>query len=246
MSLYPVALATVTMFSTLLGGSLAARYRNNIGLLAAFAAGVLIAVPLFDVLPESFRLAATVQVSLDEVMTLTAVGFIFLYALDRHLFQSRKIDGEERRSSYRPIGGLFATSELSAHSFVDGLAIGFGFQFDLHVGIIVALAVISHDFSDGLSTVTVMLNSGNSLKASIRMLFLDAIAPVIGAIATLFIQAQHYYIVLFLPFFAGGFLYLGASDLLPRAHEKNPRLLTLLSTIAGFILIYVLARIMNI
>jgi len=78
------------------------------------------------------------------------------------------------------------------------------------------------------------------------MLFLDAIAPVVGAALTLFIQVQQYYIVLFLPFFAGGFLYLGASDLLPQAHQKNPKLSTIVSSIAGFIVIFILARILNI
>jgi zinc transporter ZupT len=49
---------------------------------------------------------------------------------------------------------------------MDGLAIGIGFQLEFHVGIIVAFAVIAHDFSDGLNTVTAMLNSGNSLGVS--------------------------------------------------------------------------------
>ena len=88
--------------------------------------------------------------------------------------------------------------------------------------------------------VAVMLNSGNSLKNSIRMLFLDAVAPLLGVIVTLFIEVPQYYIVLLLPFFAGNFLYLGASDLLPEAHEKNPEILTTVSCIAGFVLIFIL------
>jgi ZIP family zinc transporter len=76
-----------------------------------------------------------------------------------------------------------------------------------------------------------MLNSGNSLKNSIRMLLLDAIAPVLGAVVALFITIQQYYMVLLLSFFAGGFLYLGASDLLPQANEKNPQTFTVISCI---------------
>jgi ZIP family zinc transporter len=78
------------------------------------------------------------------------------------------------------------------------------------------------------------------------MLFLDAIAPVFGAIVTLFIQVPQYYILLFLPFFAGGFLYLGASDLLPQAHIENPRLITLVSSIGGFIVIFILSKILSV
>jgi ZIP family zinc transporter len=246
MNLFPVLLTVITFFSTLLGGNVAARYRKNLGVLAAFASGILIAVPLFEILPETFKLAPAVSVSVNDIMTLIAVGFIFLYILDRHLLLPRSSKSEAKESRRRPLSGIFATSQLSAHSFLDGLAIGISFQFNTQVGLIVAVAVICHDFSDGLSTFTVMLNSGNSLRASMRMLFLDAVAPVFGAIATLFVQVPSYYIVLFLPFFAGGFLYLGASDLLPQAHIDNPRLITLVSCIAGFALIFTLARVLNV
>jgi ZIP family zinc transporter len=249
MNFNAVFLAIITCFSTLLGGTFGARRRRNIGILGAFAAGVLITTSLLDLLPQTFRLATSVNVLLEDVMALTVVGFLFLYVISK-LVASHVFKGGKYTEVKHPVGGLFATSELSVHSFIDGLAIGFGFQADVHVGIIIAIAVICHDFTDGLSTVTIMLNSDNSLKNSIRMLLLDAIAPVLGAVVALFIEVQQYYIVLLLPFFAGGFLYLGASDLLPEAHEKNPQILTVIACIAGFVLIfiltYVLANVLNV
>jgi zinc transporter ZupT len=240
-----IILTVITCFSTLLGGVFAARYRKNIGILGAFAAGVLITTSLLDILPQTFKLAQSANVLLEDVMALTVVGFLFLYILSRlitkHVFGK---DGEYVEVKH-PLGGVFATSELSVHSFIDGLAIGFGLAADIHVGIIIAFAVICHDFTDGLSTVTVMLNSGNSLRNSLRMLFLDAIAPVLGALVTLFLQLPSSYIVLLLPFFAGGFLYLGASDLLPQAHEENPATLTVITCTAGFVLIFILTFILT-
>ena len=113
------------------------------------------------------------------------------------------------------------------------------------MGIVIAFAVICHDFTDGLSAVTVMLNSGNSLKNSLRMLFLDAVAPLLGAVVALFIVVPQYYLALLLPFFAGGFLYLGASDLLPEAHEKNPQILTIVACTSGFILVFILTYVLS-
>jgi ZIP family zinc transporter len=78
------------------------------------------------------------------------------------------------------------------------------------------------------------------------MLLLDALAPVLGAVVTLFLQLPSYYIVLLLPFFAGSFLYLGASDLLPQAHEENPPALTVIVCTAGFVLIFVLTFVLSI
>jgi len=245
MNLSAVLLAIVTCFSTFVGGIFAAKYRKSIGVLGAFAAGVLITSSLLDLLPQTFTLASSVGVNLENVMALTVVGFLFLYiisrAITRHVYDK---DGSYSEIKH-PLGGLFATSQLSVHSFIDGLAIGFGFQTDIHVGIIVAFAVICHDFTDGLSAVTVMLNSGNSLMNSLRMLFLDAVAPVLGAIVSIFIVVPQYYLVLLLPFFAGGFLYLGASDLLPEAHENNPQTVTLFSCISGFILVFILTYVLS-
>jgi len=246
MNLYPVPLSIVTFLSTSSGGLLAAKYRSKFGALAAFSAGVLIAVPLFDLLPETFKVATEVHVPLENVMYLTASGFIFLYILERYFSVHRVCEGDVCKNIRHPKGGLLGAAELSAHSFMDGFAIGLGFQFDAHIGTIVAVAVISHDFADGINTVAVMLSSGNSLKSSLRMLLLDATTPILGAVSTLFIQMSKQYLVFILPFFAGGFLYLGASDLLPEAHERSQPLVSLIFSLAGFLLIFILTHFLNI
>ena len=58
--------------------------------------------------------------------------------------------------------GLVGAIGLSFHSFLDGLAIGVGFQAGTKVGFVVLLAVVAHDFADGLNTVTFMLATRNS------------------------------------------------------------------------------------
>ncbi|MCJ7760559.1 ZIP family metal transporter [Candidatus Bathyarchaeota archaeon] len=245
MNFDPIIIATVTCFSTLLGGLFASIRRDNIGVLGAFSAGVLITTSLLDLLPETFKLASSSNVLLENIMALTVVGFLFLYVISR-LVAAHVLNKDGAYTEIRhPLAGLFATSELSVHSFVDGLAIGFGFEADIHVGIVIAVAVICHDFTDGLSTVTVMLNSGNSLKNSLRMLVLDAVTPILGAVTAFFIAVPQYYIVLLLPFFSGGFLYLGASDLLPEAHKRNPSTLTVVSCVGGFISIFILTYVLT-
>jgi ZIP family zinc transporter len=247
MNRFPIIFGAITFFSTMAGGLFAVRYRKSFGMLAAFAAGVLIAVSLFDLLPETFWLATKAGVPLEHVMYVTAVGFIFLLILERYFSVHRICLPDGTCSNvHHHRGGLFGASELSAHSFMDGLAIGIGFQLEFHVGIVVAFAVIAHDFSDGLNTVTVMLNSGNSLRSSIKMLLVDAITPLLGVLATLVIKIPEYYLILFLPFFAGGFLYLGSSDLLPQAHEKNHPLVSIAFTLLGFVLIFVITGLLGV
>jgi zinc transporter ZupT len=237
-----VVFGVVAFFSTLLGGLAAARFSGRFAFLAAFVSGVLIAVPLFDLLPEALSLAGQSKIPVENVLYAVAVGFIFLFTLDRYISVHRICEDGVCRNVRHARAGLFGASELSIHSFMDGFAIGLGFQVDAQAGLVVAMAVIAHDFSDGINTVTIMLSAGNSMKASLRMLLVDAAAPVLGAVSTLFITMPQWVLVYLLPFFAGGFLYLGASDLLPEAHEKNPPLVSLLSTIAGFVVIFLLVR----
>ena len=74
------------------------------------------------------------------------------------------------------------------------------------------------------------------------MLMLDAITPVLGAILSIFVTLLDQYLAYLLAFFAGGFLYLGASDLLPEAHEEtSPRMAFGISLI-GFLVVFIAAR----
>ncbi len=237
-----VIFGATAFLSTLAGGLVAAKLSNRLAFLAAFVSGVLIAVPLFDLLPEALKIARSVEVPTDQVMYAVAAGFLSLFMLDRYFSVHRICEGGICRNIRHPKAGLFGASELSLHSFMDGVAIGLGFQVDYQAGLIVAMAVIAHDFSDGMNTVTVMLSAGSSWKNSIQMLILDAVAPVFGAISTLIFSLPQWYLAYLLPFFAGGFLYLGASDLLPEAHEKNPPLVSLVSTVGGFLVIFAIVR----
>jgi len=242
MTYYPIVLSFITFLATLLGGYVAARYRNRFGIIASFSAGVLIAVPLFQLLPTSLTLAQNLGIPDQNLLYVMAAGFIFLYMLERLLAVKKVPDGDGWKYIRHSAGGFLGAGELALHSFVDGFAIGIGFHFNFQIGMLVAVAVIFHDFPDGINTVTVMLNSGNSLKSALRMLLLDAITPVLGATASLFITLLDQYLVYLLPFFAGGFLYLGASELLPEAHEEMRPIIAFGCTLAGFLIIFVAAR----
>jgi len=247
MDLSSILFGTIALVSTMTGGLLAVRFRKNSGALNAFAAGVLIAVALFDLLPEALQIAQVNGMTFQHVMIAAACGFIFLLVLERYISIHHicEPDGTCRNVRHQK-GGVYGALEISAHSFIDGIAIGIGFQASAGVGIVVALAIIAHVFSDGINTVTVMLRCGNSLRASLKMLSLNAVAPLLGAASTLLIAIPARTLVYILPFFAGGFLYLGASDLLPDAHERNAPLPMILFTLAGFLFIFCLTRFLEV
>lgn len=245
MDIIPVMLSVAIAFLvTLLGGGFGVKYRRNIVILMAFTAGVLIALSLFELLPEIFMLTQRTQSSLETALFTVASGFIFLYATNRYFFQPPKTRGKSK-ASYRSSSGLLATSEFCLHALLEGLTIGLSFQFDFGLGIIAAVAVISHDFCDGLVTITLMISSGNSVKASLGLLVIDAAAPILGATATLFFTLPDNYLVFFLSFLTGGFLYLGTMHLLQKSYRGNRKSVIIGSFIAGLLLIFTLARIIG-
>ena len=138
--------------------------------------------------------------------------------------------------------GFFGAFTLSAHSFFDGIAIGIGFQASAAVGIVVTAAVLTHDFSDGINTVNLVLKNGGSWKQAFRWLLVDAAAPVAGAASTLFFRIPESAIGLVLAVFVGSFLYLSASDLIPESHHRHPRALTTVMTLLGALVLYTVVR----
>jgi ZIP family zinc transporter len=238
-----ILLALTTFFSTLLGGMFALKNSDRLHRILGFTAGVLLGVVAFDLLPEIFHL--TNSTGTDPVVPMIAlvVGFLLFHSIEKLTIIHHAHEAEYEHGHKHPQVGLMSALALSGHSFFDGVGIGLGFQVNPAVGLAVALAVIAHDFSDGLNTVTLMLVNNNSRGRAFKLLLLDAIAPVLGAASTLLFHLSDRNLLLYLGFFAGFLLYIGASDILPEAHAKHPSRVTLLLTVAGTVLIFLVTRV---
>ena len=78
--------------------------------------------------------------------------------------------------------GLLPPISLVIHSALDGLVIGLAFQAGDETGLIVLLAVLAHDFADGMNIVTVVLDAARGVRLAVAFVLLDAIAAPIGAL----------------------------------------------------------------
>ncbi len=77
-------------------------------------------------------------------------------------------------ASGSPWRGRIGAGSFSAHSLLDGFAIGIAFQAGQAVGFVVAAAVLVHDFSDGLNTVNVVVKNGGRRASALTWLVVDA------------------------------------------------------------------------
>jgi ZIP family zinc transporter len=117
---------------------------------------------------------------------------------------------------------LLGPAGLIFHSTADGVAIGLGFGANPTVGLIVTLAVVGHDFADGLNVVTLALAAGSGRRRARILLVADAVVVPIGALIGFTIGVDRHVLGLLLGAFAGVFIAIGAGHLLPEArHEQS-------------------------
>ncbi|HSX15397.1 MAG TPA: ZIP family metal transporter [Candidatus Saccharimonadales bacterium] len=208
--------------------------------LLGLTAGVVIGVVAFDLLPEIFKSVGH-GVSAREAMLALVVGFLLFHIIEKSILIHHSQEHDYEVHHHQHVGVASALA-LSGHSFLDGLGIGLAFQAGTGVGIAVAIAVIAHDFADGLNTVTLMLVNNNNRRKALGMLFVDALAPVFGAIVGTVVNISEGGLTLYLGFFAGFLLYIGASEILPEAHSKHSSYVTIALTILGAAFMFFVTR----
>jgi ZIP family zinc transporter len=235
MSWLAIPAGFITLVSTMLGGVTALKLHRELQTLIALTGGIVVAVALFDVLPESFDVVKDST----RVTTLVGVGFLGFFLIERVLVLHHRDEAEQARAHHQ-VGALGAAG-LSAHSFLDGLGIGLAFGLNTATGLLVFIAVVTHDFADGLNTVGFILRQGGDARRAFRWLTVDAVAPLIGAIVGASISVSEHTLGQLLAVYAGFFLYMGATDLLPEAHSHPSRFRVVL-TVAGMASTYVVAR----
>lgn len=236
-----ILLSIATFFSTLLGGLFAVKYKSKIHYIMAFAAGVLLAVVAFDIFPEIIEEIKVNDFNPIGTMVALVLGFLIFHILEKSILIYHCHD-EDCKTHKHPHVGVASALALAGHSFMDGVGIGLGFQVSPAIGMLVAIAVISHDFTDGMNTVSLMLNNHNTDRKSKIFLLIDAIAPVLGAASTLLFVVPPQFLVLYLGFFAGFLLYIGASDILPEAHAEHSSYRLIGLTVLGTLFIFVITR----
>ena len=239
-------LIILTILITLAGGWLAMRFRDRLHLVLGFSAGALLGLVFFELLPESLEIAAENRLGsgatfLDarSISLFVMLGFLLYLILDRWFsFHYHDLDN---CANQRHQGKLAMTS-LIIHSALDGLVLAIGWQQTPLIGMAIAIAILSHRLADGLTLTGLMLRVKASQRSIWRLLVLDSLAPLIGIALGQIIVLSENYVAIALAIFAGFFLYLSASDLLPESHHSHAKFLTVIMTFLGVTVIYLISK----
>jgi zinc transporter ZupT len=237
-ALIVMLIALAACMATMTGGVLALKLAGKLSIVMGFSAGAVIGVAFFDLAPEALEVGKGLYEP-RILLAVSALGFFLYTVLDR-LVARHDCEGQAN-----PNRGLIGAASFSAHSVLDGFAMGIAFQASREVGLIVAAAVLAHDFADGLNTVNVVIKNGGTRKFALRWLAVDAIAPVVGASLSLLIVPSEGLLAPLLALFCGFFLHIGASGLLPESHRAYPRPSTTIATLLGAGFLYVVTTLVR-
>jgi ZIP family zinc transporter len=124
----PVLVAFGSLVTTLLGGVAALRIGDRRHLVLGLAAGLMLGVVLFDLLPEALGEQPEHLFGVPVVMLAAMAGFLALHVIERSAPVHRGHEAEYAGHQHHPGVGILAASGLVGHSLMDGFAIGAAFQ----------------------------------------------------------------------------------------------------------------------
>ena len=175
--------------------------------LVGLAAGSLLGGAVFHMLPE-----AVAKLGNDlEVYVWLMVGFVAFFILEEflHWHHCHRADHDD----HRPLGQLILLAD-GLHNFIGGLAVAGAFIVDIRVGIVTWLVAAMHEVPQELGDFGVLVHSGWSRRDALLWNFASASTFLLGGLLA-YGLADTLDVSVLLPFAAGNFIYIGASDLLP-------------------------------
>ncbi len=195
--------------------------------LVALSAGALMGGAFLHLMPE-----ATEALAAETMFTVFLISFVTFFLIEKlfHWQHCHKDNCSTHTFGYMNLVGD------SIHNFIDGLVIASTFMVDFNLGIATTLAVAIHEIPQEIGDYGVLVHAGFNRKKALLVNYLVALTVVLGGLVGYFFFAQIGNILPYLlPFAAGGFVYIAASDLMPEIRKETD-----LKKSAGTFLVFIL------
>jgi len=197
------------------------RVKKILLVLVGFAAGTLIGGAFLHLLPESIEKSEETS----NIFLSVIIGFVVFFLLEKLLWRHC----HEKTCPIRTFAYLNLFGD-SVHNFIDGLVMAASFVVSIPLGMTTTLAIAAHEIPQELGDFGVLVFGGLKPRKALMLNFITALTAVVGGITGYYLYP---YIgsgmIFLLPFAAGGFLYIAASDLVPELHKETNTIRTVLS-----------------
>ncbi|PJC48775.1 MAG: ZIP family metal transporter [Candidatus Omnitrophica bacterium CG_4_9_14_0_2_um_filter_42_8] len=184
--------------------------------MVSFAVGGLFGDAFIHLLPQSFE-----ALGVNLKTSLYILGGIFIFFILEKFIRWRHCHIPTSREHIHPVATLNIIGD-GVHNMLDGMIVAASFAVSVPIGIATALAVILHEIPQEIGDFGILVYSGMSVKKALFFNFLSALTAVVGAVIALTLESRiKGFLTYLLPITAGGFLYIGGSDLIPELHKED-------------------------
>lgn len=200
--------------------------------MVSFAVGGLFGDAFIHLLPQSFEaLGANLKTSL------YILAGVFIFFILEKFIRWRHCHIPTSKEHIHPVAALNIIGD-GVHNMLDGMIVAASFAVSVPIGIATTLAVILHEIPQEIGDFGILIYSGMSAKKALFFNFLSALTAVVGAVIALTLESRiKGFSTYLLPITAGGFLYIGGSDLIPELHkEDHVKISTSLAQLAAIML----------
>ncbi len=226
------AIALIGGVTTILGRETLQRIIPS---LIALAAGSLLGGAFLHLIPEGMR---ETELSSTAYFSWVLIGFTLFFSLEQWMHWHRcRRPQEDDCNGTKPVTWLILVGD-ALHNFIGGLAVAGAFLVDVRLGITMWIAAALHEVPQELGDFGVLVHGGWERGKALLANLLSALTFPLGGIIA-WLAAGTLDITFLLPFAAGNFIYIGASDLVPELshHERVPRMLLHFSAfVVGWVL----------
>jgi len=168
------------------------------------------------------------------------IGFVLFFVIEKVLHWRHCHDGKCDVHTFHYMNLIGD----SIHNFIDGLIISASFIASIPLGVTTTIAIAAHEIPQEIGDFGVLIYGGFKKKKAIVLNFTIALLTVVGGIVGYFISSNIEHTVVFLlPFAAGGFIYIAATDLIPEIKKEldiKKSMATMIVFICGLILMWLI------